>query len=85
MGKFASASKQATSVIKMVQGSILSSVGTVRNYEQALTRVAEYAKAEKIQGGLRGITPVQAITYLEQRGQEVGQKHLIWNAKQSSA
>lgn len=76
MGKFASATKQSTSVIKAVQGSILSSVGTVRNYEQALTRVAEYAKAEKINGGLRGLTPAQAITYLEQRGQEVGQKTL---------
>lgn len=76
MAKFASAAKQAASVIKAVQGSQLASVGTVRNYEQALTRVAEYAKAERLEGGLRGMTPAQAISYLEQRGQCVGQKTL---------
>ena len=76
MGKFAKASKQAASVMKELQGGVLQSVGTVRNYEQALTRVAEYAKAERINGGLRGLTPDQALTYLEIRGQEVGQSTL---------
>lgn len=76
MGKFASPSKQAASVMKAVQGQSLVSVGTVRNYEQALTRVAEYAKSHRIAGGLRGLTPEQAITYLEQRGELVGQKAL---------
>ena len=42
MPKFASAARQATGVIKTLQGDILRSVGTVRNYEQGLTRVAEW-------------------------------------------
>lgn len=76
MGKFASPAKQAASVMKSIQGKTLSSVGTVRNYEQALTRVAEYAKEQRIDGGLRGLTPEQALLYLEQRGEQVGQKAL---------
>ncbi|HDY7429308.1 site-specific integrase [Vibrio vulnificus] len=76
MGKFASPAKQAASVMKSVQGKALASVGTVRNYEQALTRVAEYTKEQRIDGGLRGLTPEQAILYLEQRGEQVGQKAL---------
>lgn len=62
--------------MRAVQGSVLRSVGTVRNYEAALTRVAEWAKSEKISGGLTAITPELAVAYLEQRGQEVGQKTL---------
>lgn len=76
MAKFASASKQSASVMKNLQGDVLKSVGTVRNYEQALTRVAEYAKSEKINGGLRAITPEKAIEYLTERGKNVGQKTL---------
>jgi hypothetical protein len=76
MGKFASPAKQAASVMKSVQGKALASVGTVRNYEQALTRVAEYTKEQRIDGGLRGLTPEQALLYLEQRGEQVGQKAL---------
>lgn len=76
MGKFASPAKQAASVMKAVQGQSLVSVGTVRNYEQALTRVAEYAKFHRVSGGLRGLTPEQALSYLEQRGELVGQKAL---------
>lgn len=76
MGKFASPAKQAASVMKSVQGKALASVGTVRNYEQALTRVAEYTKEQRIDGGLRGLTPEQALIYLEQRGEQVGQKAL---------
>lgn len=76
MGKFASPAKQAASVMKAVQGLSLVSVGTVRNYEQALTRVAEYAKSHRVSGGLRGLTPEKALSYLEQRGEQVGQKAL---------
>lgn len=76
MAKFASADKQAASVIKEMQGNQLKSVGTVRNYEQALTTVASYAKENRIDGGLRGMTPEDAKQYLETRGQEVGQKTL---------
>ena len=77
MGKFAKASTQASSVIKALQknGSIRS-LGTARGYENALTRVAEYAKAERIQGGLRGMSPEQVQSYLEQRAEIVGQKQL---------
>jgi integrase len=70
MGKFAKASTQSASVIKAMR-SELPSKGSERTYEQALTRVAEYAKAERIVGGLRGMTVNQAVNYLEQRGQEV--------------
>ncbi len=78
MPKFSSASKQAASVMKEVQGTVLESVGTVRNYEQCLTRVAEWSKSEWINNGegLRSITPDQAQQYLEQRGETVGQKTL---------
>lgn len=75
VAKFSSPTRQSASVMKEVQGSVLSSVGTVRNYEQALTRVAEYVKAERL-GHLREITPEQAVTYLEQRGEQVGQSTL---------
>ncbi|WKA68942.1 hypothetical protein QU522_10005 [Klebsiella pneumoniae subsp. pneumoniae] len=77
MAKFASAARQAAGVIKPLQGNILRSVGTVRNYEQGLTRVAEWMTANRINhGDLRTLTPAQAITYLEQRGEQVGQKTL---------
>ncbi len=69
MAKFASAARQAAGVIKPLQGNILRSVGTVRNYEQGLTRVAEWMKANRINhGDLRTLTPAQAITYLAARG-----------------
>lgn len=75
MPKFAAPGKQATRVMQHLQGRVLRSVGTVRNYEQALTRVAEYVREERI-NGLRSLTPAQAVRYLEQRGQRVGQKTL---------
>lgn len=76
MAKFSSPAKQAASVMKQLQGSFLKSVGTVRNYEQALTRVCEWTQKEKISNGLRAINPELAVRYLEQRGQSVGQSTL---------
>ncbi|WP_418139980.1 site-specific integrase (plasmid) [Oceanimonas smirnovii] len=76
MAKFSSPAKQAASVMKQLQSQHLRSVGTVRNYEQALTRVTEWTQQEKISNGLRAMTPELAQKYLEQRGQEVGQKTL---------
>lgn len=77
MARFAKAEKQAADVMKQLQGNVIKSVGTVRNYEQALTQVCNYVKTERIsKDGLQGITPNDAITYLEKRGQEVGQKTL---------
>ena len=74
MATFRSPATQAASVMKSVQGTEIRSVGTVRNYEQGLTRVAEWAQQQRIEGGLRGMTPELAVRYLEERGQAVGQK-----------
>lgn len=51
------------------------SLGTERNYEQALKGVAEFIQARKL-GDLRGLTRETALAYLEARSQEVGQKTL---------
>lgn len=51
------------------------SLGTERNYEQALKGVAEFIQARKL-GDLRGLTRETAVAYLEARSQEVGQKTL---------
>ncbi|MFU2326819.1 site-specific integrase [Pseudomonas sp. NFX98] len=78
MAKFASPKKQSASVIKKMQGrdNVISSVGTARNYQSALTRVAEWVQGARIPVGLRGLTPEQALHYLEQRAQQVGQSAL---------
>ena len=75
MGRFRSAAKQSAFVMKQLQGGIIKSVGTVRNYEQALTRVVEWMQSERI-GELRDMTPHQAVAYLEAKGRVVGQKTL---------
>lgn len=76
MATFRSPAYQATHVMQQMQGTALRSVGTVRNYEQALNRVAEWAQRQRLDGGLRAMTPELAVRYLEERGQEVGQKTL---------
>ena len=76
MARFRSPAAQAAGVMQKMQGSVLPSVGTVRSYEQALTRVAEWTQQQRISGGLLAMTPELAIQYLEQRGQEVGQKSI---------
>jgi integrase len=75
MAKFAKASTQAASVMKRLQGSHLKSVGTVRNYEQRLTRIAAYLQEHRL-GSLREMTPNSALDYLRQRSATVGQKTL---------
>lgn len=77
MAKFASPKTQAISVMKQVQGKVLPSVGTVRDYEQALTHVATWCKAERF--SLRELTLEQALAYLDLRSEEVGQKTLDMN------
>lgn len=62
--------------MKAMQGKAIRSVGTVRNYEQALTRVTEWIKATRACDGLRALTPALAIDYLDCRGESVGQKTL---------
>ncbi|MFD1261658.1 site-specific integrase [Entomomonas asaccharolytica] len=74
MGKFANADKQAGSVMKQLQGSIVRSIGSVRNYEGALKQVAQYCIDSRI--SLRQLTPAMALVYLEQRAEDVGQKTL---------
>lgn len=75
MAKFAKPEKQAAAVLKQLQGSVIKSVGTVRNFEQALTTVANYCQQMKLPS-LRAMSVNEAITYLELRGQIVGQKTL---------
>lgn len=82
MGKFAKnidsravAEKQSANVMKSLQGDVLKSAGTVRNYEASLTKVATYAN-ETLQCGLREISIEQAHQYLIDRSVEVGQKTL---------
>jgi integrase len=75
MARFSSPKKQVTSVIKELQGSVIKSVGTVRNYEAALTRVASYLSDKKL-GTLRSLTLDKAVSYLSQRANDVGQSQL---------
>lgn len=69
------AQRQAVNVMKQVQGNIIKSVGTVRNYEQALKQAALYAN-KHLECGLKNITSKQAEQYLNYRAVEVGQKTL---------
>lgn len=66
--------KQAASVMKEMQGNTIQSVGTARNYEQALKNVAtELARDGE---NLRDITKESANSYLEARAEQVGQSQL---------
>lgn len=69
------AQKQAANVMKQMQSKNISSVGTVRNYEQRLAIVARHVN-DTFQCGLRDLTVKQAYEYLNDRAIEVGQKTL---------
>ena len=71
-GHFAKSETQAASVMKELQGSVIESVGTVRNYEQALKTCCDYLKEFKL-GALREITPEKAEAYLQLRATENSQ------------
>jgi len=81
MAKFAKsdarevAKSQAANVIMQIQGSVLPSVGTARNYEERLGHIAQFAN-EHFKCGLRELTPNLANQYLAERALEVGQKTL---------
>mgnify|MGYP000524084800 CR=1 FL=1 len=75
MAKFSSPEKQAVSVMKNLQGSEIKSVGTVRNYQNALTRIAEYMSTNKL-GCLRSLEKNKAENYLQNRSSQVGQSQL---------
>jgi integrase len=78
MAKFSSfekqGAKQAASVMKEMQGKEIASVGTVRNYEQALSQFGTYLASQGLH--IRDVGEAEAISYLEQRAEEVGQKTL---------
>lgn len=76
-GHFAKSEAQAASVMKEIQGkgNVIESVGTTRNYEQALKTCCDYMKEFKL-GGLRDLTPTQAKQYLEIRALECSQRTL---------
>lgn len=80
MSAWAKPANQARGVMQQLQGDIVQSVRSVSNYEQALTRVAEWLRDEhragREGGALRDLTPERATQYLEQRGEDVGQKAL---------
>ena len=64
----------AGSIMRELQGIHIPSLGSVRSYEQALKNVAV---AMALQGKhLRDLSPERALSYLEQRAEEVGQKSL---------
>lgn len=75
MAKFSSPKKQVVSVMKQIQGTEIKSVGTVRNYQSALTRVAEYLYENKL-GNLRSLDKQTAESYLKLRSSQVGQSQL---------
>lgn len=66
--------KQAGAVMRRLQGHILTSVGTVRNYEAALQRVATTLAYQ--QQDLKALTPTTAQAYLAQRAEQVSQATL---------
>jgi integrase len=78
MARFVNSQKQgakmAGSIMRELQGVHIKSVGTVRNYEQALKNVATVMVNQGQH--LRDLDHDRAIIYLEQRAEEVGQKSL---------
>lgn len=66
--------RDAAAVMKRLQGTVIKSVGTVRNYEQGLKNVG--TALAKNRERLKGLTPEKAIQYLESRANEVTQKTL---------
>lgn len=78
MAKFSSfekqGAKQAASIMKALQGKTIKSVGTVRNYEQALSLFGTYLAIQGLH--IKDIGEKEALNYLEQRAEEVGQKTL---------
>lgn len=66
--------KQAAAVMKQLQGTVIKSVGTARNYEQGLRNVAtELARNGE---SLKDLTLERMVSYLGTRANEVGQSAL---------
>lgn len=66
--------KQAAAVMKQLQGTVIKSVGTVRNYEQALRNVA--TGLARHGESLKDLTPERMASYLDSRANQVGQSAL---------
>lgn len=86
MTRFRSAKKQAEHAIRQKlsigqarhgnrKDQKIHSLGTKRNYEQALIRITQWIQENRL-GDLKNLTSEMAIDYLELRGQSVGQKIL---------
>lgn len=86
MPSFRSAKKQATHAIQQKLGigkpkhvnrqdQKIHSLGTARNYTQALTRLTEWLQENRL-GDLKHLNETTALNYLEMRGQSIGQKLL---------
>lgn len=86
MPSFRKAHKQAEHAIKQKLGigigrhdhktdRKIHSVGTARNYKQALTRLTQWIQKNRL-GDLKTLSSEKALKYLELRGQSVGQKTL---------
>jgi integrase len=78
MAKFSSfekqGAKQAAGVMKALQGNVIKSVGTTRNYEQALSQFGTWLASQGLH--IKDIGKDEALSYLEQRAEAVGQKTL---------
>lgn len=83
---FRSAEKQAAHAVRQISATgtsrhenmndgKLHSIGTQRNYAQALKGLTAFIQENKM-GDLKSLTAEIAVAYLEARGQEVGQKTL---------
>lgn len=76
MPSFASPERRASqAVARMQEAGTVTSLGTARNYEAALRGVAEWLQAQRA-GDLRYVTPEQAMHYLAERAEQVGQSQL---------
>jgi len=75
MPRFSSPAKQAGSVMKVLQGRVIKSIGTSRNYEQAYRRISQYLHEQRL-GSLQSMTVQQAVAYLDKRSQFVRQSTL---------
>ncbi|WP_035477157.1 site-specific integrase [Aliagarivorans taiwanensis] len=70
--QISNSAKHASGMMKQVQGSLIQSVGTVRNYEQQVKQCAEYLKENQL-GTLHQLTVEQANGYLRERAETASQ------------
>ena len=63
--------RQASGIVKRLQGGRIRSVGTARSYQERLTQIAA-----RLDVALAALTPERAVAYLKARAAEVGQKTL---------